>query len=144
MTRTTNYEISKKLKEIGFKADCSYFYFHSDNNDCEANSLEKYGFDKISQCDIEDKYYPAYELETLLDALPSSIEYKNEYNVILNYDFFLQNDKLGYYYEHGEYRNDYHMGDGIFEFSKLSLDESLADTAGRLIIELYEKNLIKF
>ena len=135
MTKTTNYEISKKLKEIGFDKETNFY------------------FTEVAPDKFEAQYYTnnkeylllkSYELETLLDALPSSIEYKNEYNVILNYDFFLQNDKLGYYYEHGEYRNDYHMGDGIFEFSKLSLDESLADTAGRLIIELYEKNLIKF
>jgi hypothetical protein len=93
---------------------------------------------------IEIGYTGKTDLETLLDALPSSIEYKNEYNVILNYDFFLQNDKLGYYYERGEYGNDYHMGDGIFEFSKLSLDESLADTAGRMLILLESKNLISF
>jgi hypothetical protein len=36
------------------------------------------------------------------------------------------------------------MGDGIFEFSKLSLDESLADTAGRMLILLESKNLISF
>jgi len=121
MTKTTNYEISKKLAEIGFEAETS-----------------------TSMSMLETKDYPSYDLETLLDALPSSIKYKNEYNVILDYDFFLQNDKLGYYYEYGEYGNDYHMGDGLCEFSKLSLDESLADTAGRLIILLHEKNLIKF
>jgi hypothetical protein len=71
MSKTTNFEISKKLAEIGFRAECSYLYFHSDNNNCEANSLEKYVFGDISECDIEDKYYPAYDLETLIDALPS-------------------------------------------------------------------------
>jgi len=129
MTRTTNFEISKKLKEIGFKADCSYFYFHSDNNDCEANSLEKYGFDKISECDIEDKYYPAYDLETLLDALPDLILGENKYkeNYRLTY-----NSVLGFFYpnlEKGFYKKE---------------NESLANTAGRLLILLHEKNLIKF
>ncbi|MEY2888259.1 MAG: hypothetical protein RL027_599 [Pseudomonadota bacterium] len=121
MTKTTNYEISKKLAEIGFKADCSYFYFHSDNNDCEANSLEKYGFDKISQCDIEDKYYPAYDLETLLDALPEI----NKQLPLLCFSGITYLDPVNI----GLSRNK---------------NESLADTAGRLIILLHEKNLIKF
>jgi len=96
------------------------------------------------QKEIRDKlikigYTGKTDLETLLDALPSSIPYKNEY-----YYFFLWGNTLGYYYENSEYRDNYNMGDGLYEFSKLSLDESLADTAGRLIIELHEKNLIKF
>jgi hypothetical protein len=139
MIKTTNYEISKKLAEIGFRAECSYFYFHSDNNNYEASSLEAFGYDEISDCDIEDKYYPAYDLEILLNALPDDIKYKNEY-----YYYFLWGNTLGYYYENSEYQDNYHMGDGIFEFSKLSLNKSLADTAGRLIILLHEKNLIKF
>jgi len=134
MTKTTNYEISKKLAEIGFRAETGFYWYEYDKG-------EEMRY--IADADGAGKY-KAYDLETMLDALPSSIEYKNEYNVILYYEFFLQNHKLGYYYERGEYRSDYNMDDGIFEFSKLSLDESLADTAGRLIILLHEKNLIKF
>lgn len=119
--KTTNFEISKRLAEIGFRAECSYFYFHSDNNDCEANSLEKYGFDKISECDIEDKYYPAYDLETLLDALP-------EINKQLPLLCF---DGIGYL-------------DPVNIGLSRNKNESLADTAGRMIILLHEKNLIKF
>jgi hypothetical protein len=120
MIKTTNYEISKKLAEIGFRAECSYFYFHGDNNDCETSSLEKYGFDKIDDCDIEDKYYPAYDLETLLSALPDTI------------GGCLMIHKEGMYYQ-----------ESMIEVQKQK-NESLADTAGRMIIELYENNLIKF
>ena len=123
MIKTTNYEISKKLAEIGFRAECSYFYFHGDNNDCETSSLEKYGFDKIDDCDIEDKYYPAYDLETLLYFLKKT---EKEITIIskfktrgVNFD-----NKINIFQE-----ND---------------DESLADMLGRLIIILHEKNLIKF
>jgi hypothetical protein len=156
MTKTTNYEISKKLAEIGFRAECSYFYFHSDNNDYEASYLEAFGYDKISDCDyleafrydkisdcdyleafrydkisdcdIEDKYYPAYDLETLLDALPSQFGQS-----------FLQITMLG---------NQALIG---YELQRIELsslvdgkNESLADTAGRLLILLESKNLIKF
>ena len=142
---TTNYEISKKLAEIGFRAECSYLWFeegqavrigewiHS------INRIERINKETISYLPDNNRSCPSYDLETLLDALPDDIKYKNEY-----YYFFLWGNTLGYYYENSEYRDNYHMGDGIFEFSKLSLDESLADTAGRLIILLHEKNLIKF
>jgi len=123
--KTTNYEISKKLAEIGFRAECSYFYFHSDNNCKEKTlyNLEEFGFDKIDDCDIDDKYYPAYDLETLLYFLKKT---EKEITIIskfktrgVNFD-----NKINIFQE-----ND---------------DESLADMLGRLIIILHEKNLIKF
>jgi hypothetical protein len=122
MIKTTNYEISKKLAEIGFRAECSYFYFHSDNNCKEKTlyNLEEFGFDKIDDCDIEDKYYPAYDLETLLSALPDTI------------GGCLMIHKEGMYYQ-----------ESMIEVQKQK-NESLADTAGRMIIELHENNLIKF
>jgi hypothetical protein len=141
MTKTTNYEISKKLAEIGFKAEAEKCWAKIRHSVSSEFNLVNLDFAVPQNC---DEWVLSYDLETLLNALPSSIKYKNEYNVILYYEFFLQNDKLGYYYEYGEYGNDYHMGDGIFEFSKLSLDESLADIAGRMLILLHEEKLIKF
>jgi hypothetical protein len=134
MTKTTNYEISKKLAEIGFRAECSYFYFHSDNNCKEKTlyNLEEFGFDKIDDCDIEDKYYPSYDLETLLDALPHNFMLEKEIK-------FLKMNQSGIGYETGS--------SPIYDYQLLChrmKEESLADTAGRLIIKLHEKNLIKF
>jgi hypothetical protein len=89
MTKTTNYEISKKLAEIGFRAECSYFYFHNDNNDSEASSLEAFRWNEISECDIEDKYYPAYDLETLLKFAFNYIsDFKIFYNLQYNSLFY--------------------------------------------------------
>lgn len=96
--KTTNYEISKKLAEIGFRAETST---------------------SISM--LETKDYSSYDLETLLDALPeinkqlplicfSGITYLDPVNIGLS-------------------RNK---------------NESLADIAGRMLILLHEKNLIKF
>ena len=137
MTRTTNFEISKKLKEIGFKADCSYFYFHSDNNDCEANSLEKYGFDKISECDIEDKYYPAYELETLLEFAFNNIENFCICDRGVSVAEFLSD----YDNWHGHYKIVDNLDISIgFKETKISY----ANAIGQLIILLHEKKLIKF
>jgi hypothetical protein len=97
MSKTTNYEISKKLAEIGFKAETS-----------------------TSMSMLETKDYPSYDLETLLDALPDTIG-----GCLMIY-------KEGMYYQ-----------ESMVEVQKQK-NESLADTAGRLIIELYENNLIKF
>jgi len=139
MTKTTNFEISKKLAEIGFRDKCDYFYFHEDKNDYEASSLEAFGWDEISDCDIEDKYYPSYDLETLLDALPKEIPHKNHKKLFgmlvnLTINFISKKDivNIGYSF-------------GCFDFIETKKgNESLADTAGRLIIWLHEKNLIEF
>jgi hypothetical protein len=142
MTKTTNYEISKKLAEIGFRAQCSYFYFHSDNNDCEASSLEKYGFDKINECDIEDEYYPAYDLETLLNALPSKIK-GIEGECWFNIHFRMNKD--GLWYENlCNCDSDQSCPVESYCHIEIKNNESLADTAGRMLILLHEKNLIKF
>jgi hypothetical protein len=130
MIKTTNFEISKKLAEIGFRAECSYFYFHSDNNNYEASSLEAFGYDEISDCDIEDKYYPAYDLEILLDALPFGINQEDK-----RYDLVIEQNSFIYYSDT--------EGNELVKVDKKN-NESLADMAGRLIILLHEKNLIKF
>jgi hypothetical protein len=142
MTKTTNFEISKKLAEIGFKADCFYFYFHSDNNDCEANSLEKYGFDKISECDIEDKYYPAYDLETLLEF---AFNYISDFKMFSNSVFIAEHYDDGYYQVIDDLSVDRKLsfksvnGKVIREYKY-----NYAEIVAKLIILLESKNLIKF
>ena len=117
--KTTSYEISKQLKEAGFEAEGDFGYRVPDS----LNDLK------------------AYSLETLLDALPDSIPYK-EYRATNWYYLFLRNNTVGYYYECNEYMDNYRMGDGIFEFSKLSPNESLADVAGKMWLLLKEKGII--
>ncbi len=105
--KTTNFEISKKLKEAGFEAD---------------------GKGNVK----------SYDLETILDALPARIE-KNE----KMYDLLLCHNILGYYAT--SLKLDYdniQLDDYIFEL--YDHDKSLADTAGRLLIELFEAGIINF
>ena len=142
MTKTTNYEISKKLAEIGFRAECSYFYFHGDNNDCEASPLEKYGFDKISKCDIEDKYYPAYDLETLLEFA---------FNEICDFKIFCDHVFIADYWNDGNYEVIDELLVDRERFSKFVNGKVIrenkynyAEIVAKLIILLHEKNLIKF
>lgn len=137
--KLTSFEISKKLKEAGFEAQSSFFWCRLDKDLIRIHISQSYSvpesFDKIK----------AYDLETILDALPECIKYK-KYRSCREYYLFLQvpTKKLGYYDGCNEYMDHYCMGeeDGIFEVSKLSSNESLADTAGRMWLELKKKNLL--
>jgi hypothetical protein len=105
MTKTTNYEISKKLAEIGFSRQP--FWVWTSKDCCCPYETHLDGF-------------RAYDLETLLDVLPDTI------------GGCLMIHKEGMYYQ-----------ESMVEVAKLE-NESLADTAGRMIIELYNNNLINF
>ena len=121
MIKTTNYEISKKLAEIGFKAKaekCWAKIKHSVQHPSLSEfNLVNLDFAVPQNC---DEWVLSHDLETLLDALPDTIGGR------------LMIHKEGMYYQ--EY---------MVEVQKQK-NESLADTAGRLIINLYENNLIKF
>ena len=119
MTTTTNYEISNKLAEIGFSRQA--FWVWTSKDCCCPYETHLDGF-------------RAYDLETLLDALPK------ELNLFLGKTWLSLNlsnksQSIGYGSEE-EYAPE-------FYFIKEE-NESLADIAGRLIISLYEENLIKF
>lgn len=147
--KTTNLEISKKLKEIGFKADYDSVW-------CEHKKTKEI---KVLSCDFDcwDYVYyyntlaPAYDLETLLEAMPAFIKNRKE-----NYYFWLGGKGIGYY---SQVNDKYYLGGNIVydmddpflisfnnEYKKMdeSSDDSLADMAGILIIALHEKGFIKF
>jgi hypothetical protein len=130
--KLTSFEISKKLKEAGFEAQSSFFWCRLDKDLIRIHISQSYSvpesFDKIK----------AYDLETILDALPARIE-KNE----KMYDLLLHHNILGYYAT--SLKLDYdniQLDDYIFEL--YDYDKSLADTAGRLLIELFEAGIINF
>ena len=124
MTKTTNYEISKKLSEIGFSRQA--FWVWISKNCCAPYQTDYDGF-------------LSYDLETLLDVLPREIPHKNHKKLFgmlvnLTINFIPKKDivNIGYSF-------------GSFDFIETKKNnESLADTAGRLIILLESKNLIKF
>lgn len=109
--KTTNFEISKKLAEIGFKP-----------NDEES---------KIWNYEGQVKWeYPAYDLETLIDALPKNIGSNQQLRIWFGEDTF-----IGYQNWNGF----------VPELTiKQKENESLADTAGRLLIKLHETGIINF
>ena len=118
MTKTTNFEISKKLKEIGFNKE-TISYFRKADKELFINTPPNLK-------DPEEFFLKSYALETLLDALPEKTE-------IINSQL---TNKREFYLVYGL------RGSKIYV--KIKENESFADTAGRMIIKLHEKNLIKF
>jgi len=104
--KTTSFEISKKLAEIGFKAEAHH---------------------KL-HCFKDDFLYSYYDFETILEALPNQLGQS-----------FLQITMLG---------NQALIG---YEMQRIELsslvdgkNESLADTAARLLILLHEEGIVNF
>lgn len=113
--KTTNFEISKKLKEAGFEAETDTL-IHDPSNP------------------ITGERYASFCLETILEALPKQIE-----DIEKNYHFWVTYSGssdcwiMGYVW--GIERNS--------NFEKYNEgNESLADTAGRLWLLLKEKGLV--
>jgi hypothetical protein len=121
MSKTTNYEISKKLAEIGFRAETGFYWYEYDKG-------EEMRY--IADADGAGKY-KAYDLETLLDALPKKLKKYGELGTLFRSGFI-----LGYNLQNFDDLSQ------LLQYQRQG--ESLADTAGLLIIWLYEENLIKF
>ena len=142
--KTTSYEISKKLKEAGFKAETNfYWYRYYDDGLCMRHIADADG-----KGDVE-----AYDLETILDALPDSItrEYKSkEDGEIKEFKerLIIEKEEIRYSCDDIEnaddvnrYFNEYGYMEEIIVFKKFN-DNSLADTAGKMWLMLKEKGLI--
>lgn len=130
--RTTSYEISKKLWEIGFEAKFDDRFVHPIKPEEIQGDPAKYGF-----------RYPAYDLDTILDALPKHIPCKRgkkecEYDLDMSWGHGLLSIQYNLY--------DEVSGDIIdsFQMIESGQDESTADTATRLLLELVEAGIVKF
>lgn len=156
--KTTNEAISKELAEIGFEAECSYLWFEEDQairlNDWihPINKVERINKEAITYIPKNSTNYPAYDLETLIDALPDKITTKFEHcdtGEIWECEETLKICKSGIWYSHNEDDIDYYRKNyGYYSIFSLVVEywegESLADTAGRLLIKLYEAGIINF
>jgi len=117
--KTTDYNTSKKLKELGFEANTNYYYF---NKGClldYCNNLDEIEYSK--------PITKAYDLETILEALPKNITYE-----------FIKQDHQQYF----RCESDTTRFDIKFIINKKE-NESLATTAGRLLVKLIQEGLIK-
>jgi hypothetical protein len=135
MTKTTNFEISKKLSEIGFNEETNFYY--------RKNDKELFINTPPDLKDSEKFFLKSYDLEILLDALPSEIEIEN-WGGWKYYNIYFKMNKNGFWYENLCNCDSSACPVEKYHYMEIIENESLADTAGRLIILLHEKNLIKF
>lgn len=117
--KTTSFEISKRLKEIGFckNSDNYQFYYHDNELYC-------------TDLNLESDTVLSYDLETIIEALP---------NKLLNENYLLsaRKNEVGYFQSDDE-------GEDCFYGLDREESESLADTAAKLLLILHEKGLINF
>jgi len=119
--KTTSYSISKKLAEIGFE--------------CKNPEDRVWRYSETLQKKWE---FPAYELETLLDTLPKKIG--EEYDFTLRFTSYLEAAVFSYENWRGK----------VLEISREEIEveseknESLADTAAKLLLKLHEQGIINF
>lgn len=130
MTKTTSYEISKDLKEIGFEANP--FFYRQEHNQDQVIIDATGAYDGAAiRC---------YDLETILDALPTEIEITKTtwITITSKYNFIMSHNTL-YYEEILEYPGD--NNDAYYYYREEG--ESLADTAARLLIKLIKDKVVE-
>lgn len=128
--KKTSYETSKKLAEAGFKAETDFYWAKWNQGEPELLHEKEQTPNLIEQV-------PAYDLETILEALPKQR------------DFFsrgIGKYELRIWYHENKMFIGYQNFDGFDKLLTLEQEEnkSLADTAARLLLLLHKKNLIKF
>ena len=112
--KTTNYEISKQLKEAGFEAKTEFYWIELNGDLILIRETQ------LFSVPFSLKKIPAYDLETLLDALKQT---RKRIMIVV------KSDNWGINFD--------------YQFNKYSQEnESLADTAGRMWLELKKKNLL--
>jgi len=133
MIKTTNFEISKKLKEIGFDKETNFY------------------FTEVAPDKFEAQYYTnnkeylllkSYELETLLEFA---------FNFISDFKIFYNHVFIADYWDDGKYEViDELLVDREQSFKSVNgkvireYKYNYAEIVAKLIILLHEKNLIKF
>lgn len=118
----TSLDISKKLAEIGFKANTPYYWYIYDQGIQMRHIAEGDGRGN----------YKCYDLETILKTLPMGIDRDDK-----RYDLVIE-QRVFFYYSDDD-------GNELEEFSIMQKgEESLADTAAQLLIQLYEAGIVKF
>lgn len=136
--KVTSFEISKKLAEIGFKAETDFRYVKC-NNGCELFHASE---DSVTW----EVGVNAFCLETIIDALPKKIEMGGDtkeliLNIAISELSYTTEDHCYYIMSPDGTYPDWLPKDIIVFRNK---DESLADTAARLLIKLYEAGLVRF
>lgn len=135
--KVTSLELSKKLAEIGFEAETEFYWAETGKRRIQLEYIEF----EVGAFYQEWKYTKAYDLETILEVLPSAIELNNYYPDSLS----VGKEYLGYqlYDPYCGNIDDVTRPNEKFWCVKLNI-ESLASTAAKLLLKLHEAKLIKF
>lgn len=146
--KTTSYEISKKLKEAGFEAETDYYWVK-----CEEGIICVNAYVFSDYMSEGEKLCESFDLETILDALPDPItrEYKSKEDgevkefreklIIEKNEICYSCDDIENADDANRYFQEYGYMQDISVFKKFDA-KSLADTAGRMWLELKKKNLL--
>jgi hypothetical protein len=126
--KVTNFEISKKLAEIGFEAETDFFWSRPTIKLIGGEEfVGEWNLSFVQDKNfISEKWIRSFDLETLLDALPSEVE-------LIESHF---SKKRGFYLDLEVFGREF--------FIEKEENESLADTAARLLMLLAEKGIINF
>lgn len=124
MTKVTSFEISRQLSRAGFKAEFDNFYDSSGN---------KINYESLTWGGISESDIPAYDLETMLDALPNALASNSCLELFLCVNKTSGKRRIGYYY--GDF-----YGMNIAQVQEEGL--SLADCAALVWLKLKEKGLL--
>lgn len=134
--KTTNFEISKKLKEAGFEAESDYNFIERNNQKAFLiNIKELSGIEIMNEIGV---FIKSYDLETLIDALPKKIEFKEK-----EYCFWMQWSSSSDCYIMGYVCGNLRATElEVWREDKNKNSESLADTAGKMWLLLKEKGVV--
>ena len=131
--KTTSYEISKQLAEAGFEAETQFYCVKWNEGEPELVHESQQTPNLIESV-------PAWDLETILEALPKNIiTYPDEKITEQPIEKLrLEMDEIGYYFSD---KDDYGR-DNCFTYLHREESESLADCAAKLWLKLKKENLI--
>jgi len=124
--KVTSYKISKKLAEAWFEAGAQFYWVKW--NEGEPELIHRA---ELTPALIEK--VAAYDLETILDNISFVIQ---DLEKDKNYWFAMNQQDLSYISFDGETNIDF--------YTPRQENESLADTAARLLLKLIEKGLLTF
>ena len=128
---TTSFLISKQLAEAGFESAINWAWIEL-NGDLLRIHLSQF---HLAHPKLEKII--AYDLETILEALPPKIKNKNKF--LDDWQLEITKEWIEYYYYYS-FQSDVNK-DSMFSCIKLH-NESLADTAARMWLKLKQEGLV--
>ena len=132
--KTTSYEISRQLAEAGFEAETEFYCVKWNEGEPELVHESQQTPNLIESV-------PAWDLETILEALPNRITNENIFIPRIDYYLRLSKEEIWYENECNCDSDESCPVDQRFEVSRIK-NESLVETAARLWLKLKQEGLV--